>query len=73
MVNPRKEFYRSVSLEEIEAFVRQRGLSAQFVHVAEAKEYRETLAMVAEAENRGNGAQAGPAFKPDLFERAAVV
>jgi hypothetical protein len=28
MVNPRKEFYRDVALEEIEAFVLQCGLSA---------------------------------------------
>ncbi|HEY1938915.1 MAG TPA: DUF4041 domain-containing protein [Candidatus Angelobacter sp.] len=45
LVNPRKEFYREVKLEEIEAFVKDRGLSAQFIKVAEAKEYRETIAM----------------------------
>jgi hypothetical protein len=45
LVNPRKEFYRDVELEEIEAFVKDRGLSAQFIKFAEAKEYRETLAL----------------------------
>jgi Domain of unknown function (DUF4041)/T5orf172 domain len=45
LVNPRKEFYRDVELEEIEAFVKNRGLSAQFIKIAEAKEYRETLAL----------------------------
>jgi len=45
LVNPRKEFYREVDLDEIEAFVKNRGLSAQFIKLAEAKEYRETLAI----------------------------
>jgi hypothetical protein len=45
LVNGRKEFYRDVELEEIEAFVKSRGLSAQFVKIPEAKEYRETLAL----------------------------
>jgi hypothetical protein len=41
-VNPRREFYR-VGLEEIEAFVKAKGLSARFIKDAEAREYRETL------------------------------
>jgi multidrug efflux pump subunit AcrA (membrane-fusion protein) len=45
LVNPRKEFYEGVSLDEIETFVRSRGLSAQFIKVPEAREYRKTLAM----------------------------
>jgi hypothetical protein len=45
LVNPRKEFYREVHLEEIEAFVKRRGLSAQFVEVPEARQYRETMAL----------------------------
>jgi hypothetical protein len=45
LVNPRKEFYADVSLDEVEAFVRRRGLSAQFIKVSEAREYRETLAI----------------------------
>lgn len=45
LVNPRKEFYADVELSEIEAFVRARGLSAQFIRVAEAKQYRQTLAL----------------------------
>ena len=44
LVNARKEFYRDVELAELEAFVKERGLSAQFIHTAEAREYRETLA-----------------------------
>ncbi|MGH9426912.1 MAG: DUF4041 domain-containing protein, partial [Terriglobia bacterium] len=44
LVNPRKEFYRDVEIEEIESFVKTRGLSAQFIRQPEAREYRETLA-----------------------------
>jgi len=44
LMNPRKEFFRDVELDEIETFVKSRGLSAQFIRLAEAKEYRETLA-----------------------------
>jgi hypothetical protein len=45
LVNPRKEFYRDVELDEIETFVRKRGLSAQFIKVAEAKEFRQSVTM----------------------------
>jgi hypothetical protein len=48
LVNARKEFFAGIELGEIEAFVKQRGLSAQFIKVPEAKEYRETLAKRAE-------------------------
>jgi len=44
LVNRRKEFFRGVTVDEIEAFVKSRGLSAQFIKLAEAKEFRETLA-----------------------------
>jgi hypothetical protein len=45
LVNGRKEFYRDVELSEIEEFVKSRGLSAQFIKIPEAKEYRQTLAL----------------------------
>ena len=44
LVNTRKEFFHGVKLPEIKAFVQERGLSAQFIEQAEAREYRETLA-----------------------------
>ena len=44
MVNSRKEFFTNVDISEIEAFVRTKGLSAQFIKLAEAREYKETLA-----------------------------
>jgi len=45
LVNNRKEFFRDVNLDEIEAFVRAKGLSAQFIKHAEAREFRESMAM----------------------------
>jgi hypothetical protein len=45
MVNARREFFRDVELREIEEFVKERGLSAQFLAVPEAREYRQTLTM----------------------------
>jgi Domain of unknown function (DUF4041)/Meiotically up-regulated gene 113 len=44
LVNPRREFYRDVELHEVERFVKDRGLSAQFIETPEAREYRETVA-----------------------------
>lgn len=45
MLNYRKEFFR-VSLEEIEAKIKELGFEAEFTTVAEAMEYRETLALI---------------------------
>lgn len=44
LVNPRREFYKNVHFGEIEQFIKARGLSAQFVKDAEAREYRESVA-----------------------------
>jgi predicted RNase H-like nuclease (RuvC/YqgF family) len=44
LVNVRKEYFE-VSLGEIEAFARSQGLTVQFTKLAEAREYRETLAI----------------------------
>lgn len=44
LVNPRREFYRDVGIDEVESFVRSKGFSAQFIKQPEAREYRETLA-----------------------------
>jgi len=45
-VNARREFFQDVPLGDIEAFVKTKGLSAQFLSLPEAREYRQTLAMV---------------------------
>jgi hypothetical protein len=52
MVNRRKEFYRDVELAEIEEFVKKCGLSAQFIQAPEAKEYRETVALIEECKHK---------------------
>lgn len=44
-VNARREFFQDVALDEIEGFVRSKGLSAQFLQLPEAREYRQTLAL----------------------------
>jgi hypothetical protein len=43
-VNYRKEFFR-VPIERLKAIATERGLEATFTLLAEAKEYRETLAL----------------------------
>ncbi len=53
--NNRKEFFR-VGLEEIEAFVCERGLKVDFARLAEAKEYRLTLAGAASTESEADDA-----------------
>jgi predicted nucleic acid-binding Zn-ribbon protein len=74
LVNARKEFYRDVELAEIEEFVRKRGLSAQFVALPEAKEYRETLAIRVEneAKRKAVAAQGNEGFAPTLFPAASA-
>lgn len=44
-VNPRKEFFK-ITLNEIEEYARVNGLTTEFTKIAEAKEYRETLAIL---------------------------
>jgi hypothetical protein len=65
LANSRKEFYRGVDLEEIESIVRARGLSAQFIKEAEAREYRETLAHT--NQSAAPKASSTPEFSDVLF------
>jgi hypothetical protein len=44
-VNARREFFENVALDEIEQFVSTKGLSAQFLQLPEAREYRQTLVL----------------------------
>jgi len=48
LVNRRREFYRDVDIDELERFVKARGLSAQFIHHPEAREYRESMTIRAQ-------------------------
>ena len=47
----RKEFF-NVSLEEIEIIVKEHKGEIEFTKIAEAKEYRETLAIIKEREKK---------------------
>ena len=70
LVNPRREFYRDVELHEVEQFVKERGLSAQFIQIPEAREYRETLA---KREHLLAAARKPPArFADALFQSATA-
>jgi hypothetical protein len=63
----------SSELDDIEGFVRERGLSAQFIKIAEAKEYRETLAMrEQERKQRTSTRAAGDERFPQTLFSAAV-
>jgi len=53
-VNPRKEFFR-VRLTEIKSLVEQMGIEVKWTMAAEAREYRETLAMEKQAAARATG------------------
>jgi len=57
LVNPRKEFFE-VSLDHIQAFAREKGLNVELTKLAEAREYRETLAKRADAAQRVTPAEA---------------
>jgi hypothetical protein len=59
LVNDRKEFF-SVSIDEIEAVAKERGLEVEFTKLAEAREYKETLARRVEMQR----AAAAPAPQP---------
>ncbi len=48
LVNRRREFYQNVGLEEVETFVKERGLSAQIIKTPEAREFRESSAIRAQ-------------------------
>jgi hypothetical protein len=54
LVNMRKEYFR-IGLPEIEAFAQTQGVKVEFTKLAEAREYRETLAIRTQ---KGNGAVA---------------
>ena len=51
LINTRKEFFRA-TLNEIEKVVKKKHGDVEFVKIAEAKEYRETLAVLEERKNK---------------------
>lgn len=67
LVNPRREFYFDVDLDDVEAFVHKRGLSAQFMKLVEAKEYRESLALRAQQASQTQADKDEGQFPATLF------
>ncbi|MGN6293931.1 MAG: DUF4041 domain-containing protein [Chitinophagaceae bacterium] len=66
-INGKKEFFR-VSLEEIEAFVlKHTGTEIQFTKVAEAKDYRETMAMLEKLKEKDSPVIEEPKFPGTLI------
>lgn len=53
-VNTRKEFF-NVSLEDIENIVKEQDVNAEFIHLPDAKEYRETQLIIAAELETANG------------------
>lgn len=66
LVKPRREFYREVELDEIEGFVKQKGLSAQFIKEVEAREYRQTVSK--REQQRAVPTPVIEEFTPTLFQ-----
>jgi hypothetical protein len=62
LVNMRKEYFR-IGLEEIEAFASSQGVKVEFTKLAEAREYRETLAVREQKKNGAAAAVAGTTTK----------
>lgn len=65
LVNPRKEFF-GVSMDDIASFVEQKNLSVQLTKLAEAREYRETLGLRAEAAKAARPVEAAERFPASL-------
>jgi hypothetical protein len=66
-VNMRKEFFK-VPLEEIEVFVNKHtGATITFTKLAEAREYRETMAMLERIANAVQPVEAPQEFPTSLF------
>jgi hypothetical protein len=69
LVNPRKEFFRA-GLGQIETFARDRGILVEFTLIAEAREWRESVALRDQATNTE---QVAPVrFGPSLFPEDAA-
>jgi predicted nucleic acid-binding Zn-ribbon protein len=72
LVNPRREFYYDVDLDGVERFVHERGFSAQFIKIAEAREYRESLAVREERRTSRKAPHGEDSFPADPFSGATA-
>jgi hypothetical protein len=69
LVNPRKEFFQ-IGLHEIEAFARKNSVTIEFTRLAEAREYRETIATRAASQKPSADQQ--DSFPESLFVDASA-
>lgn len=72
LANSRREFYRDIELDEIEQFVRTKGLSAQFIKIPEAREYREPVARRQQRSAAPKPAASADAFANPLFGNVKI-
>ena len=66
LINERKEFF-NVTIDELEEFARTNGLSITITKLAEAREYRETLALRKQLETRESSADESSPFPDTLI------
>jgi hypothetical protein len=67
LVNPRKEFF-NVSLEEIEAVAKRNNAKIEFTKIAEARDYRESIAMRNNMETLGVNEEECNYYPQNLFD-----
>lgn len=72
LINERKEFF-NVTIDELEEFARTNGLSITITKLAEAKEYRETLALRKQSETRESSAEESSQFPDTLIAAGRAV
>lgn len=64
LINPRKEFF-NVTLEEIEHIVHENDATIEFIKLAEARDYRESLAI--KSHNQSKPTQSSVNYPSELF------
>ncbi|MFN8391315.1 MAG: DUF4041 domain-containing protein [Bdellovibrionota bacterium] len=71
-VNLRREFFK-VPLSDVEAFIRRKGLQIELTSHAEAKEYRESLALLKSIELISDDQEKPPLFPDSPFARSTSI
>jgi hypothetical protein len=67
LVNPRKEFF-NLDLEDIERFAREQNVTIEFTRLAEAREFRETLAIREKAAAMASAPEPEKSRFPDALQ-----
>ena len=72
LVNLRKEFF-NVTLDEIERFAREKGVTVEFTKLAEAKEYRESVSLRLQQRRSPDPPPAPSSLPQELFNSPELV